>query len=477
MVLQGPKVMFAPRQSQVTPNFDELSRPQINPLAEVEVTVKALLAAMRHAPESWSSTGDYHSFIQFPKDLTLPIVRSSQGRMAQEIDHLPSSSNLDRRSQLHKDDENLRALIDHLDAYSRNFSDTPQNHDPRPLGGRGAPLYSEGLAFTRLQDRPFGLNTSSEVILQSPYNATGGKISRSSIHGSLNGIISAHLGGDWGRCDYVVIGNVARIVDRNGPPASLQGVDTFWTRAPGVDLIIPDARVVMPTLVAPDDRLFTIGPVATLYHIDGHFSYHNIKNLVQYVLESRSDVLVGSFWSTVGSGLPSVPSGEAKEGVRALWHKAFVTDDASFRSELEQAFNDGGSVQKGVRTFVRNIAYYETLNHLGYEAQYCGARNWGRFGEHSQELADLARDLGTSNDYHCDSNSDRFDKILLNVTRQVREVTMAAHLTEPEATRSALSSIMESAYNSIQPLANNDQIALFEEYRDRVLRPYTSEGI
>ncbi|MFZ4514806.1 MAG: hypothetical protein ACOYN3_00645 [Acidimicrobiia bacterium] len=92
-------------------------------------------------------------------------------------------------------------------------------------------------------------DASGAVILRPTFAATG--YGRSSLHFTLNHVVSSHLYGQWDDAGYVILAKLPDVIAANGRPENLFGVDTWWTCNPGETLRIPNAVVVRGDLDAP----------------------------------------------------------------------------------------------------------------------------------------------------------------------------------------------------------------------------------
>ena len=88
------------------------------------------------------------------------------------------------------------------------------------------------------------------VQLLTRFDSTG--YPRASLHFSVNHVVTDHLYGSWNDAGYVVIAPLTSAIDRNGAPASLYGVDTWWERDPGSPIELPGAVVLRLDPTATD---------------------------------------------------------------------------------------------------------------------------------------------------------------------------------------------------------------------------------
>lgn len=89
--------------------------------------------------------------------------------------------------------------------------------------------------------------TPQGIELTSSFDATGGVMTRNTIHFSLNEPITGHYGiSGIENLPYVVIGDLAAMRQVNGNPLMINRVDTYFVLNPGQRLIIPNGELKMP---------------------------------------------------------------------------------------------------------------------------------------------------------------------------------------------------------------------------------------
>ena len=108
--------------------------------------------------------------------------------------------------------------------------------------------------------------------------ATKFRIPRSTVHTTLNHIVTAHGSGSWNDTPIVVLAPYNDIVKQNGDPAVIAVTDTFWSVDPDKGLVLPKSACV----VQPDDNgpLWEIGENVATYKRD-NYTDEEIKTILE----------------------------------------------------------------------------------------------------------------------------------------------------------------------------------------------------
>jgi len=97
--------------------------------------------------------------------------------------------------------------------------------------------------------------------------ATNFKIPRTTVHATLNWIVSGHAGGSWDDSEIVILAPYKDVVAKNGNPVGFDPTDTYWSTNPDYGLVLPEsARIVRPS----NDVLFSIGKPESTYKRDNY---------------------------------------------------------------------------------------------------------------------------------------------------------------------------------------------------------------
>ncbi|MEI6742103.1 MAG: hypothetical protein WCK71_03220 [bacterium] len=85
---------------------------------------------------------------------------------------------------------------------------------------------------------------SGQVIIKTRFDAQG--FSRASLHFTVNHLVKAHLYGSWDESPFVVVAPLKGMLEQNGKPRALGGIDSWWLRNPGQPVECPGAIVIAP---------------------------------------------------------------------------------------------------------------------------------------------------------------------------------------------------------------------------------------
>ena len=98
--------------------------------------------------------------------------------------------------------------------------------------------------------------------------ATDFRIPRSTVHVTLNHIVTAHGYGSWDDAPIVILAPYNDVAGKNGNPAEVAGTDTYWSVNPDKGLVLPESAYV----IQPDDNgpLFQIGEHGATYKRDNY---------------------------------------------------------------------------------------------------------------------------------------------------------------------------------------------------------------
>ncbi len=100
--------------------------------------------------------------------------------------------------------------------------------------------------------------------------STDFNIPRTTVHVTLNHVVTAHIGGNWNDMPIVILAPYNDVTEKNGNPAEVAGTDTYWSANPDTGLILPKDTYI----VQPDNN----GP---LYQIDEHGATYKRDNYTE----------------------------------------------------------------------------------------------------------------------------------------------------------------------------------------------------
>lgn len=178
------------------------------------------------------------------------------------------------------------------DEYTLTGFESPEPTDPKSIAFVHATKY-----FPKKIDN----HTYAVLTL---FDATHGNFLRSTIHTTMNYKVQSHIGGNWDKQTYIVIGNGQSMLDKNGAPYGFAEEDTWWLRNPGEPLYFTDA-VIISKAESPQEGLISVSESEVKYKGDDYtisdvFSIADyVKNnpgaKVQRVFEKINDVFRENF--------------------------------------------------------------------------------------------------------------------------------------------------------------------------------------
>ena len=98
--------------------------------------------------------------------------------------------------------------------------------------------------------------------------STDFNIPRSTVHVTLNHVVTSHMMGNWNDMPIVVLAPYNDVTEKNGNPAEVAGTDTYWSINPDTGLLLPESTYI----VQPDDNgpLYQIGEHGATYKRDNY---------------------------------------------------------------------------------------------------------------------------------------------------------------------------------------------------------------
>lgn len=110
--------------------------------------------------------------------------------------------------------------------------------------------------------------------------ATDFQFPRTTVHATLNHIVTSHGYGSWDDAPIVVLAPYNDIVEKNGNPVEVAGTDTYWSLHPDKGLILPESAYV----IKPDDNgpLFQIGEHGATYK-RGNYTPKQIEQIEELI--------------------------------------------------------------------------------------------------------------------------------------------------------------------------------------------------
>lgn len=159
------------------------------------------------------------------------------------------------------------------------------------------PLESSSLVLVHVTRYEPTRGADGSVELSTRFDTEG--FGRATLHFTLNHTVVSHMYGNWDDAKFVVVAPFGAAVKRNGDPANLLGVDTWWVRDPGVPVRLPDAVIVQvdpgqPELLIREgdevrvkSRNFTTDEIATL-EAEGLLDMGHVEQSLEILLEKKN---------------------------------------------------------------------------------------------------------------------------------------------------------------------------------------------
>lgn len=91
---------------------------------------------------------------------------------------------------------------------------------------------------------------------------------RSTVHVTLNHVVTAHMMGNWNDMPIVVLAPYNDVTEKNGNPAEVAGTDTYWSVNPYTGLILPESTYIVQPV--NDGPLYQIGEHGATYKRDNY---------------------------------------------------------------------------------------------------------------------------------------------------------------------------------------------------------------
>lgn len=160
-------------------------------------------------------------------------------------------------------------------------------------------------------------NPSGEYLVETTFDATGGKGFRNTIHTSLNHKVEPVNGGfsNWSGADYTLISPLPSMISANGAPTCLNTVDTWWAQNPGEPLIFQNGTLVKPG-GNMSDKLFEAEGKEVRYKSEGFIAsdmadlalmYENLGRLSSFLRDFNEAFMDEAFLRAVRASGPQVP--------------------------------------------------------------------------------------------------------------------------------------------------------------------------
>jgi hypothetical protein len=179
------------------------------------------------------------------------------------------------------------------------------------------------------------------VILNSAGDLREDRLPRASLHFTVNGVVTSHIGGQWDTSQRVILGNFQSTVDANRAPDVMNPVDTFFDLNPGEPLRLPGAIIVEG-----------VADQVELLQDDGEFLRYKLADTYTDEERTRINELASKESVMTRPGGQQLSDAEIlrqavlHRGMRALGAKKFVTPMAHHTNNdsFDKAYHNLGVV-------------------------------------------------------------------------------------------------------------------------------------
>lgn len=263
-----------------------------------------------------------------------------------------------------------KSIIDNLDyEHQKHDQENLQSFREEEAQSKTEPLKMDELIACHLTSYyPIYDKKTGEWYLQTTFDATKGKIARTTVHFTLNHPVADHMYGSWSDRKVAVLAPLGSLVEKNGMMEILNTVDTFWDIPPGGKLKLPkDAIVLVPGHVSGDkeweenssNNLAPRGPGTNLRIISYHPQYNkegqsNLKETILGVIRQEGYITHGGgSWAWDGDSFEATAQAAklgAELGVRCEAHTFHST------TKFEEVIHGGFSRGAGYLTTVQETS-------------------------------------------------------------------------------------------------------------------------
>ena len=117
---------------------------------------------------------------------------------------------------------------------------------------------------------------NGQLYIPTPAMAMDYALPRATVHTTLNHIVTAHSGGSWDDCPYIIFAPYKKVVAENGNPLQISAFDTYFLCDPDKGLTLPeDVYLVHPS----NDCLYSIGEHEATYKTE-NFTEEEIQEIL-----------------------------------------------------------------------------------------------------------------------------------------------------------------------------------------------------
>ncbi len=149
-------------------------------------------------------------------------------------------------------DEVAASIINSKVAALHAYKFAEANNSAAELRGhieKNSVLYPESIkpgnvALVHSTEHDLAYDADGTLILKAASQHRDDKLPRATVHFTVNGQVTSHLGGQWSDKNKLIITNFQDMLDADGLPECMNSVDTYYALNPGQALRLPGAKVI-----------------------------------------------------------------------------------------------------------------------------------------------------------------------------------------------------------------------------------------
>lgn len=280
------------------------------------------------------------------------------------------------------------------------------------------------------------------IQLKTRFDTTG--FSRPSLHFTLNHIVESHTYGNFDAAAYVVVAPLDKMIDANGKPKNLVGVDTWWNRNPGQPVECPGAVLVEPNDGAVDDLFVREGD--SVKYKTTNFTERDVSQIVSELIDLEPTTLLHA--------LPLELRDEIEKSEVGAFEAGSPLRERTIQSLLDagQAKNSKGS--QALPSLAKKLAVDKVLHE--HDIKILAGDMWASTGEKSIRV--LAGQLDVETVAHSSTPEYRMEQQLGEAYHPADPVTEDIAELDPESRRVMIASGIKAVRQPIKQTVDQDDV-------------------
>lgn len=193
-------------------------------------------------------------------------------------------------------------------AKQRDESETKEWFETESADRDVEPMPWSEVAFVHSTSHEITRDSEGGVILR-PYShhneASEKAYPRATLHFTTNASVESHVFGQWSTSNTLIVANGQTTIDRNGNPARMQTIDTYWSVNPGQEFKLGNASLVIPSenldvllIENPDEKTikyldkpdYTDDERLSIYNLRSKTSNPEWRDLTREDLQNMPDI-------------------------------------------------------------------------------------------------------------------------------------------------------------------------------------------